>query len=244
MVWGRSTSPTQKYVVDQLLPGRHQSLVDQLAVIKGERGRPSIRTPPPDSTPPHQEGPTDALPNRGCLFQRRSGHPSGRLGISRSGDEGAYGRADDLGAASAVLLSALVDRGHQTVVHADWDDPCRAIPDGAASSLLQYFDVVSAFRFVGPFLDHLVGDRYAINGLHITSVIRNNCLNVTVTVMVSSATYSPARSILPICRIFSRVAASAMSSAMLWGTTCQDTPQRSTHQPQRSASGTADSPVQ
>ena len=113
-----------------------------------------------------------------------------------------------------------------------------------ASSLLQHFDDVSTFRFVGPLLDHLVGDRYAINGFHMTSVMRNTCLNVTETVVVSSAAYSLVRSILPICRIFSRVAASAMSSAMLSGTTCQETPQRSTHQPQRSASGTADSPVQ
>ena len=114
----------------------------------------------------------------------------------------------------------------------------------AASSLLQHFDDVSTFRFVGPLLDHLVGDRYAINGFHMTSVMRNTCLNVTETVVVSSAAYSLVRSILPMCRIFSRVAASAMSSAMLSGTTCQETPQRSTHQPQRSASGTADSPVQ
>ncbi len=138
----------------------------------------------------------------------------------------------------------MVDRGRQTLVHADWDDPRRTIPDRAASSLLQHFDDVSTFRFVGPLLDHLVGDRYAINGFHMTSVMRNTCLNVTETVVVSSAAYSLVRSILPICRIFSRVAASAMSSAMLWGTTCQDTPQRSTHQPQRSASGTADSPAQ
>ena len=121
----------------------------------------------------------------------------------------------------------------------------RAAPSPmAASSLLQHFDDVSTFRFVGPLLDHLVGDRYAINGFHMASVIRNTYLNVTETVVVSSAGYSPARSILPICRIFSRVAASAMSSAMLWGTTCQETPQRSTHQPQCSASGTADSPAQ
>ena len=138
----------------------------------------------------------------------------------------------------------MVDRGHQTVVHADWDDSRRTIPDGAASSLLQHFDVVSTFRFVSPLLDRLVGDWHAINGFHATSVIRNTCLNVAETVVVSSAVYRPARSILRICRIFSRVAASAMSSAMLWGTTCQDTPQRSTHQPQRSASDTADSPDQ
>ena len=168
----------------------------------------------------------------------------GLLGISRSRDEGSYGRANDLGAAGAVLLSALVDRGYQTVVHTDWDDPRRTISDGAASSLLQHFDDVSTFRFVGPLLDHLVGDRYANNGFHMTSVMRNTCLNVTETVVVSSAAYNLVRSILPMCRIFSRVAASAMSSAMLSGTTCQETPQRSTHQPQRSASGTADSPVQ
>ena len=138
----------------------------------------------------------------------------------------------------------MVDRGRQTLVHADWDDPRRTIPDRAASSLLQHFDDVSTFRFVGPLLDHLVGDRYAINGFHMTSVMRNTCLNVTETVVVSSAAYSLVRSILPICRIFSRMATSAMSSAMLWGRTCQDTPQRSMHQPPRSASGTADSPAQ
>ena len=35
-----------------------------------------------------------------------------------------------------------------------------------------------------------------------------------------------------------------MSSPMFSGTTCHETPQRSMHQPQRSASGTADSPAQ
>ena len=114
----------------------------------------------------------------------------------------------------------------------------------AASSLLQHVDVVSTFRFVSPLLDHLVGDWHAINGFHTTSVIRNTCLNVADTVVVSSVAYRPARLILLMRRSFSRVAASAMSSAMLWGTPCQETPQRSTHQPQCSASGTADSPAQ
>ena len=188
---------------------------------------------------------------RGCLALHRIRMPvaesrwvPGLLGISRSRDEGSYGRANDLGAAGAVLLSALVDRGYQTVVHADWDDPRRTIPERSASSLLQHFDVVSTFRFVSPLPDHLVGDWHAINGFHATSVIRNVCLSVVETVMMSSVAYRSARLILPMCRSFSRVAASAMSSAMLWGRTCQDTPQRSTHQPQRSASGTADRPAQ
>ena len=65
-------------------------------------------------------------------------------------------------------------------------DPRRTIPDGAASSLLQHFDVVSTFRFVSPLLDHLVGDWHAINGFHTTSVIRNTCLNVAEIVCVVS----------------------------------------------------------
>ena len=243
MVWGRSTSPTQKYVVDHPLVGCHQLLVDRAAVTEGEQGISGRHER-------HHRAVLDRI-TRGCLALHRIRMPvaevrwaPGLLGVTRSRDEGSYGRANDLGAAGAVLLSALVDRGYQTVVHTDWDDPRRTIPDGAASSLLQHFDVVSTFRFVSPLLDRLVGDWRAINGFHVTSVIRNTCLNVAETVMVSSVAYRLARLILPMCRSFSSVAASAMSSAMLWGTTCQDTPQRSTHQPQRSASGTADRPAQ
>ena len=243
MVWGRSTSPMQKYVADHPLVGCHQLLVDRAAVTEGEQGISGRHER-------HHRVVLDRI-TRGWLSLHRIRMPvaevrwaPGLLGVSRSRDEGSYGRANDLGAAGAVLLSALVDRGHQTVVHADWDDPRRTIPDGSASSLLQHVDVVSTFRFVRPLLDHLVGDRYAINGFHMTSVIRNSCLHVTETVVVRSAAYRPARSILPMFRSFSRVAASAMSSAMLWGTTCQDTPQRSTHQPQRSAWVAADSPDQ
>ena len=70
MVWGRSTSPTQKYVVDHPLVGCHQLLVDRAAVTEDEQGISGRHEGHPGQYSTASRGAALRSIESGCLLQR------------------------------------------------------------------------------------------------------------------------------------------------------------------------------